>query len=104
MMRYKNFLEDFAKANESFDIIRGSLPVKRTHRKVIVISVMNSKLLFKIIKRIKPMKSIEIFIIFSVRTLNLAIMTRSIRRNELMLNTIFFKRVFKKSRLSALNR
>ena len=45
------------------------------HRKVIVVSVVNRKLLFKIFKRVKRMCSIKIFVIFAVATLNLSVMS-----------------------------
>ena len=48
------------------------------HRKVIVVSVVNRKLLFKIFKRVKRMCSIKIFVIFAVATLNLSVMSRCV--------------------------
>ena len=51
---------------------------------MIVLSAVNSKLLFEIKKRIKFMRSIEVFVIFSVRTFYLAIMARSKRLDELV--------------------
>lgn len=51
---------------------------------IIVFSAVNSKLLFKIFKQIKYMQSIKIFVIFSVRTFNLAIVTGSVWLNELV--------------------
>ena len=39
---------------------------------------MNSKLLFKVIKRIKSVSGIEVFIIFAVRALNLAVVSRRV--------------------------
>ena len=54
---------------------------------MIVLSAVNSKLLFEIKKRIKFMRSIEIFVIFAVRTFYLAIMAWSKRLNELVPDT-----------------
>ena len=52
--------------------------IKRAHRKIVVVSVVNRKLLFKIVKRVKRMCSIKIFVIFAVRALNLSVMSRCV--------------------------
>ena len=46
--------------------------------KVIVFSAVNSKLLFKVVKRIKSVSGIKIFVIFAVRALNLAVVSRRV--------------------------
>ena len=56
---------------------------------MIVLSAVNSKLLFEIKKRVKFMRSIEIFVIFTVRTLYLAIVTWGERPDELVPNAEF---------------
>lgn len=58
--------------------------VKRTHSKVIVFFAVNSKLLFKIIKWVKSMRAIKIFVIFSVAVLNLAVVSLRVRFDELV--------------------
>lgn len=56
---------------------------------------MNSKLLLEIKKRIESMRSIEIFIIFTVRTLDFAIVSGCKRLNELVANAKFLQFHFK---------
>ena len=63
--------------NKSINVIGRRHPVKRTHRKVIVFSAVNSKLLFKVVKRIKSVSGIKIFVIFTVATLDLAVVPRA---------------------------
>ena len=56
-------------------------PIERAHREMIIFPVVNSKLEFKVIKRIERMSSIKVFIIFSMRTFNFTVVTRNIRTN-----------------------
>ena len=59
---------------ESVDTISGRLPVKRTKGEMIVFAVVNSRLLFKIFKRVKRMRCIKILVILATGTLDLAVM------------------------------
>ena len=52
--------------------------------KVIVFSAVNSKLLFKVVKRIKSVSGIKIFVIFSVATLDLAVVPRRVWLDQLV--------------------
>ena len=52
MMCYKKS-ENFAEGKKGIQIIGRRFPVKRAYREIIVLSVVNSKLLFKVIKRVK---------------------------------------------------
>ena len=103
MMRY-NFLKNFAGSQESLDIIGRSFPVKRLHREIIVFSAVNSKLLFKIIEGIKTVGSIEVFVIFSVRTFDFAVMTWCIRSYEFMLYPTLFEASLKQCGSAAVDR
>ena len=62
---------------------------------MIIFSAVNSKLLFEINKRIGFMRCIEIFIIFAMRTLNLAIVPWYECFDELMPDAKFFRFLFK---------
>ena len=62
---------------------------------MIILSAVNSKLLLEIKKRIESMRSIEIFIIFTVRTLDFAIVSGCKRLNELVANAKFLQFHFK---------
>ena len=70
--------------NISIDVIGRREPVKRTHGKVIVFSAVNSKLLFKVVKRIKSVSGIKIFVIFSVAAFNLAVVPRRVWLDQLV--------------------
>lgn len=59
---------------------------------------MNSKLLFKVIKRIEYMGSIEVFVIFMVRALNLTVVPGCIGLYELVLYAALFKTRLKQCR------
>ena len=62
----------------SLNILGRSFPIKRAHGEIIVFSAVNSKLLFKVVKRIKSVSDIEVFIIFAVRALDLAVVSRRV--------------------------
>ena len=62
----------------SLNILGRSFPIKRAHGEIIVFSAVNSKLLFKVVKRIKSVSGIKIFVIFAVRALNLAVVSRRV--------------------------
>ena len=79
------------------DIIRG-LPVERTHGKIIILPLTNGKLLHKIIKGIKTMRGIELFVVFSVAAFNFAVMSWCKRFNLLMSDTELIKRFLKERR------
>lgn len=59
--------------------------MKRTNRKMIVFSTVNSSFPFEIIKRIKRMCGIKIFAIFAVRTFNFAAVLLCVRADAFML-------------------
>lgn len=71
------------------------LPFKRTHRKVVIFSTVNSKLSLEIIKRVELFHGIEIFVVLTMRTLHLPIMSWGKRPDELVVNTTLFERMLK---------
>lgn len=85
-----NFLENLTERKESLNIIVRRFPVKRTHREFIVFPTANSKLLFEIIKEIKLVSSIEIFVIFTVRTFDFTVVSGGVRLYELVPYTTLF--------------
>ena len=70
-------------------------PAQRSNRKAIVLSAVNSKLPLEVRKRIKFMRSIEVFVIFTVRTLDFAIVPGCKGLNELVANAKFLQFHFK---------
>ena len=78
------FVNDALHIRESEKNLFRRTPVKRSHRKIIVLTLANSQLFSEIIKGIELMRSIKFFIIFSVTTFNLTIMTWSKRTDEFM--------------------
>ena len=77
--------------NISIDVIGRREPVKRTHGKVIVFSAVNSELLFKVVKRIKSVSGIKIFVIFSVAALDLAVVPRRVWLDQLVTYPTLFE-------------
>ena len=65
------------------------MPVKRTHREIIIFSIPDSKLFLVVVEREKLVGGIEILIIFAVAALDLAVVPGRIGLDELMLNTEF---------------
>ena len=59
-------LENLAVGQKGKQIIGWGFPIERTHREIIVLSAVNSKLLFKVFKRVKSMSGIEVFVIFAM--------------------------------------
>ena len=60
------------------------MPVQWAHGEVVVASVVNGKLLPEVFKGMEPVGSIEILVVFSVRTFYLAVMPRRIGTDEFM--------------------
>ena len=50
-------------------------PVERTHGESVVLSVPDSKLLFKVGERIKAVGSIEVFVVFSMAAFDFPVMS-----------------------------
>lgn len=67
----------------SLNILGRGFPIKRAHGEIIVFSAVNSKLLFKVVKR-KNVSGIKIFIVFAVRALGLAVVPRRVGADELV--------------------
>ena len=62
------------------------MPVQRAHRKVVVLSVPDSKLLLEVLKGIKFMACVEIRVIFAVAAFDLAVMPGGVGLNEFVAN------------------
>ena len=56
----------------------GRMPIKRTHREIVVFVLPNGELLFEILKGKELMRGVKIFVIFAVAALNLSIVTRCV--------------------------
>ena len=63
------------------------VPIQGTHGEMVVRFFSDSELLFEIIERIETMRSIEFLVIFSVRTLNLAVVPWSTDTDQLVLDS-----------------
>ena len=74
----------YTKGKEILENLFRRLPFKWPHRKSIVFSRVKSKLIFKILKGIEFMSSIEIFIVFSVRPFDLTVMPGCKGANQLV--------------------
>ena len=72
-------------------------PVERTHREIVVFSVPYGKLVLVVIEGIEFVQGVKILIIFSVASLDLAIMSGSIRFDQFMLDAKLLQRFFKES-------
>ena len=72
------------------------MPVKWTHRKMVVSTFTDSELFFEIVEGIEAVRSIEFFVVLSMRTLDLAIVTRRANTNQLVPDAKLTKRFFKK--------
>ena len=57
---------------------------------MIVGTLPNSQLLLKILERVKVMRGIEFFIVFTVASLNLSVVSWGIRLNEFVADTKLF--------------
>lgn len=66
------------------------MPIQRAHGEVVVASVVYGGLLFEIFKGMEPMCYIEVFIVFSVRSLHLAVVPRCVGTHELILYSQLF--------------
>ena len=73
-------------------------PVKRSHREAVGAAVVNSELLGKVVQRIKTMAGVKAFLILTMTTLHLAVVSRRVRTNELMSNAQLGSSGLKQSR------
>ena len=63
---------------------------------MVVSAFTNSELFSEVIKGIKAVRSIEFFIIFPMRSFDLAVMARSANTNQLVSDVKLAERLFKK--------
>ena len=92
------FVNDALHIRESEKNLFRRMPVKRSHRKIIVLALANSQLFSKVFKWIELMRSIKFFIIFSVTAFNLTVMTWSKRTNKFMSDLQLLESNFKERR------
>ena len=62
----------------------GRVPVERTHGEIIVGTFTDGKLLAEIIEGIECMRGVEFLIVFSMAALDLAVMSGSVRTDQLV--------------------
>ena len=73
-------------------------PTERSHGQVVRTAVMDGKLFLKVRRGIKRVAGIETFLILAVTALDLTVMPRGIRSNELMPDAQLVSRFFKQGR------
>ena len=62
---------------------------------MIICSLTECELLLEVLKRVEPVRSMELLVIFSVAALNFSIMSWCIGLNQFVANTELFQRVLK---------
>lgn len=70
--------------------LSGRKPVERPHRKVVGTTVMKSELLSEVVQRKESVGIIETLLVFPVAVFHLAVVARSIRTDEFMMDTKLF--------------
>ena len=78
------------------------MPIQRAHGEVVVVSEMNGKLLFEILKGMEAVRRIEVFVVLSVRTFHLAVVPRRVGADELVPYPQLFEARLKERKLSLL--
>ena len=63
--------------------------MERTHGKIIIFSVPDSKLLLVVVEGIKLVVGIEVFIVFAVAAFNFSVVSGGVWFDELVLNPHF---------------
>ena len=81
---------------ESGKSLRGRAPIEGPHGEMVVSALTDRELLFEIIKGIETVRSIELFVVFSVRPLDLAVVPRGKNSNEFVPDAKLAQRLFKK--------
>ena len=75
------------------------MPIKRTHGKLIILTVPNRKLILVVLERKELVGSIEVFIVFSMAPFDLSVMSWRIWPNELVLDSQLLQSCFKQCEL-----
>ena len=73
----------------------GRAPVKWSHREMIVGTLANSQLILKVLERIETMRSVELFVVFSVASLHFSVVPWCVGLDQLVPNTKTFQLGFK---------
>jgi len=97
LKNHKNcrFVNDVLQIGERKKNVLGRLPVERSHREIVVLSLSDSELLFKVCKVKELMTSIKLLVIFSVTAFYFSIMLRCKGFNQFMPNTELCQSIFK---------
>ena len=62
-------------------------PVKRSHREVVGAAVMDSELLGEVIEGVETVIGVKAFLVLSMASFHLAVVTRRVRTDQLMIMT-----------------
>ena len=62
-------------------------PVKRSHREVVGAAVMDSELLGEVIEGVETVIGVKAFLVLSMASFHLAVVTRRVRTDQLMTDT-----------------
>ena len=84
------------KIREGGKDLRGRAPIEWTHRDFVVSILPRGELLLKILKRIELVRSVKIFVVFSMAAFNFPVVSGCIRFNEFVANIKSDKCFFKK--------
>ena len=77
------------------------MPKQRTHRKIIVLLLTDRELVSEVIEGKEGMRSIEFFVILTVAAFNFAVMSGSVRLDQLVTNTKILTVFFEKSQFGS---
>ena len=70
------------------------MPVERTHGEIVVFSVPDRELLLEVLKGIEFMGSVKVFVVLTVASLDLTVVSGRIRLDEFMPNAELLQRCF----------
>ena len=82
-------------SRERIEGLFGRAPVERAHGEIVVFFIPNSKLLLIVGEGKEPVRGVEVFVVFAVTALDLAVVTRRKRFDSFMLNTKGFQSLLK---------
>ena len=77
----------------------GGFPAEWSHRKIVILTLSNSELLFEVCKAIEFTTCVELLVVFPVAALHLSVMSGRVRLNELVPNTELIQSLFKQGSL-----
>ncbi len=89
------FVKDVLHIRKRRKDLFGRAPVERTHGEIVVLSVPDSKLLLEVFEGKELVVGIEIFIVFAMAALDLAVVPGREGLDAFVLNTKLIQRYFK---------